>query len=529
MLRSRMAEEMIENLKMNTKAIEKHFPIIKNHNGYGDKLMNPLQRRSFLKTASGGIATGFIASFFPTVSLVGNAAAPIKDETFSNGKDATKILAQYSLNTKYEDLPTAIVKEVKRAFVNYVGVTLGSSRHEAVDISIKALRPVSGSKQATVLGRRERFDALNAAFINGVSSHVFDFDDTHLVTNVHAAGPIASALLAYSEMEPISGKEFTNALYLGIELTCRLSNALAPNHADIGWHVSGTHPTIGAAAAIGRLMRLNEEQMIWALGLAASQPVGFRDSFGSMNKSFNPGRAAANGLFAALLAQKNFTSSNQMIEARIGWANAMSTKHDYQELLGDLGSRFETAKDTYKPFACGIVIHPAIDAAIQLRDQYHLQPDQIKSIQYKGNPAVLELTGKIAPKNGLEGKFSVYHSVAIAIIDGRAGEKQYSDSVVRDPKTIALRDKIDVQVDPKIPKKSGDLTITLYDGRILNKFIESAVGGIENPMTDAQLDAKFIDLTDGILSREKSKSLLADCWKIDQLQNIEKFVKSTAA
>ena len=491
--------------------------------------MHPLQRRCFLKTASKGIASGVIVGAFPSIPLIGNAAESSKDETAGNGKDATKILAQYSLNTKYEDLPAAIVKEVKRAFVNYVGVTLGSSRHEAVAISIKALTPVSGSKQATILGRHERFDALNAAFINGVSSHVFDFDDTHLVTNVHPAGPIASALLAYSEMQPVSGREFTNALYLGIELTCRLSNALAPNHADVGWHVSGTHPTIGAAAAIGRLMRLNEQQMVWALGLAASQPVGFRDSFGSMNKSFNPGRAAANGLFSALLAQQNFTSSNQMIESRIGWANAMSTKRDYQELLGDLGKRFETAKDTYKPFACGIVIHPAIDAAIQLRDQYQLQPDQIKSIQYKGNPAVLELTGKSAPKNGLEGKFSVYHSIAIAIIDGRAGEKQYADSVVRDPKTIALREKVEVKVDPQIPKKSGDLTITLYDGRVLNKFIESAVGGTENPMTDAQLDAKFIDLTDGILSPDKSKRLLAECWKIDQMQNIGKFVKSTAA
>ena len=490
--------------------------------------MDPLQRRFFLKTTSKGIASGFVVGVYPLMPLIGNAAESSKDEISETGKDATKILAQYSLNTRYEDLPAAIVKEVKRAFVNYVGVTIGSSRHEAVDISIKALTPISGSKQSTILGRHERFDALNAAFINGVSSHVFDYDDTHLVTNVHPAGPIASALLAYSEMQPVSGKEFTNALYLGIELTCRLSNALAPNHADIGWHVSGTHPTIGAAAAIGRLMRLNEQQMIWAIGLAASQPVGFRDSFGSMNKSFNPGRAAANGLFSALLAQKNFTSSNQMIESRIGWANAMSTKHDYQELLGDLGARFETAKDTYKPFACGIVIHPAIDAAIQLRDQDHLQPEQIKFIQFKGNPAVLELTGKNAPKNGLEGKFSVYHSIAIAIIDGRAGEKQYADSVVRDPKTIALREKIKVEVDPQIPKKSGDLTITLYDGRILNKFIESAVGGTENPMTDAQLDTKFIDLTDGILSPEKNKHLLADCWKIDQLHNIEKFVKSTA-
>jgi 2-methylcitrate dehydratase PrpD len=447
---------------------------------------------------------------------------------YETGKDATRLLAQYALNTQYEDLPGDIQREASRAFVNFVGVTVGSCQHEAVNISINSLRPLSNSNQATILGRKERFDPLNAAFINGVSSHVFDFDDTHLVTNVHAAGPIAAVLLAYSELKPVSGREFMNAFYLGVEYTIRLSNALAPNHADVGWHVSGTHPTIGAAAAVGRLMRLSEQQMIWALGLAASQPVGFRDSFGSMNKSFNPGRAAENGLFSALLAQNNFTSSNQMIESRIGWANSMSTKQDYQEMLGDLGSRFEIAKDTYKPYACGIVIHPAIDGAIQLRDQYSLQPDQIKSIHIKANPYQLELCGKKTPQTGLEGKFSVYHSVAIALIDGRAGEKQYSDEAVRHPQTIALREKITVEIDNRLHKKSGEVTITLNDGRILNKVIESAVGGLENPMTNEQLDEKFLDLTVDILPMDKCKRLLTDTWHMADLPSAGDFAKSTA-
>ena len=443
------------------------------------------------------------------------------------GKDATRLLAQYALDTKYEDLPENIQREASRAFVNFVGVTVGSCQHEAVNIAINSLRPISNSNQATILGRKERFDPLNAAFINGVSSHVFDFDDTHLVTNVHAAGPIASALLAYAELKPVSGREFMNAFYLGVEYTIRLSNSLAPNHADIGWHVSGTHPTIGAAAAIGRLMHLNEQQMIWALGLAASQPVGFRDSFGSMNKSFNPGRAAENGLFSALLAQNNFTSSNQMIESRIGWANSMSTKQDYVEMLGDLGTRFEIAKDTYKPYACGIVIHPAIDGSIQLKNEYKLQPDQIKSIHIRANPYQLELCGKKTPQNGLEGKFSVYHSVAIALIDGRAGEKQYSDAAVLNPNTIALRNKITVEVDNRLHKKSGEVTITLNDGRVLNRVIDSAVGGLENPMTNEQLDEKFLDLAADILPLEKCKELLNDTWRMAELPSAGDFAKST--
>ena len=474
-------------------------------------------KRNFLKVSSTMLGATLVAPLDSFAQAVKTDVNP--------GQNATRRMAQYALNVKYEDLPTKIVDECLRAFVNFSGVTTGSCRHEAVDISIKSLAPVSKSNQATILGRKERFDILNAAFINGVSSHVFDFDDTHLVTNVHAAGPIASALLAYAEYRPVSGKEFLTSFYLGIEMSIRLSNALHPGHAGIGWHVSGTTPTIGAALAVGRLMGLTEQQMIWAIGLAASQPVGFRESFGSMNKSFNPGRSASSGLFSALLAKNNFTSSNQTIESRIGWANSLSVNRDYHEMLDDLGVRFETALDTYKPFACGIVIHPAIDAAIQLRNKYQLQADQIKSIQLKGNPMVLELTGKKQPQTGLEGKFSVYHSVAVAILNGKAGEKEYSDAIVLDPKTIALRNKIEVEVDPNIPKKSGDMTITLNDGRVLNQFVENAVGSVEKPMTNAQLNEKFHDLVDEILPIKNANRLLDASWKINTFADVGKFPK----
>ena len=160
----------------------------------------------------------------------------------------------------------------------------------------------------------------------------------------------------------------------------------------------------GSAAAAGKLLGLNEQQMVWALGLAASQPVGLRESFGSMNKSFNPGRAASNGIFAAILASKNFTSSDAMIEAKRGWANTISTKQDYNEILGDLGKRYEAALNTYKPFACGIVMHPAIDAAIQLRNENKLTADQIERVDLKVHPLVLELTGKKTPQPGPRGQ-----------------------------------------------------------------------------------------------------------------------------
>ncbi|MEI9926317.1 MAG: MmgE/PrpD family protein [Bradyrhizobium sp.] len=204
--------------------------------------------------------------------------------------------------------------------------------------------------------------------------------------------------------------------------------------------------------------------MIWALGLAASQPVGLRESFGSMNKSFNPGRAASNGIFAALLAAKNYTSSNGMIEAKRGWANAISTKQDYKEITEGLGQRYEAALNTYKPFACGIVLHPAIDAAIQLRGEEKFTVEQIKRVELKVHPLVIELTGKKTPQDGLEGKFSVYHAVAIALIEGAGGEKQFSDRAVRDPAVIALRSKVVPVITPDIKPEQVEMSIELADG-----------------------------------------------------------------
>src|SRR5579863_9561540 len=387
-------------------------------------------RRTVLQAAAAlPLATAANAAF---AQAPGGPAKPAPKEV---PKDVTRELAHYIVTANYDDLPANVRKEGVRTLLNWVGVAIGGSHHQTVDIAVAALTPFSGPAQASLFGRRERFDIMNAAFLNGVSSHIFDYDDTHLKTIIHPAGPVASAIIALSEMQPVSGKEFLNALVLGVETECRIGNAVYPNHYDVGWHITGTAGVFGSAAATGKLLGLNEQQMVWALGLAASQPVGLRESFGSMNKSFNPGRAASSGIFAALLASKNYTSSDGMIEAKRGWANTISTKQDYREITEDLGKRYEAALNTYKPFACGIVLHPAIDAAIQLKAEQKFTADQVKRIELKVHPLVLELTGKKTPRAGLEGKFSVYHAVAVAIVEGAAGERQFSDKAVLNPVT----------------------------------------------------------------------------------------------
>src|SRR5262245_50257855 len=280
--------------------------------------------------------------------------------------EVTRTLARYVVNSKLADIPADVRREAVRSIVNWLGCAVGSCRHEAVDCALAGLGPFSGPGQASILGREEKVDILLASLLNGISSHVFDFDDTHLKTIIHPAGPVASPVFALAEHQKISGAELLHAFILGVEAECRIGNAVCPDHYEVGWHVTGTAGVFGSAAASGKLLGLNEQQMTWALGIAGTQSAGLREMFGSHCKSFHPGRAAQNGLASALLAKADFTSSNQVIEAKRGFANTMSAKQNYSEITEGLGKSFEVSLNSYKPFACGIVIHPSIDGCVQL-------------------------------------------------------------------------------------------------------------------------------------------------------------------
>jgi 2-methylcitrate dehydratase PrpD len=432
------------------------------------------------------------------------------------GAGATRALADYVVRARPEDVPEPVWREARRTLLNWTGCAVGGSRHETLDIAIATLKPFSGPPQATVLGRTERLDTLHAALMNGISSHVLDFDDTHLKTVIHPAGPVAPAILALAERQAVSGRDFLHALVLGAEVECRIGTAVYPAHYDRGWHITGTTGVFGAAAASGRLLGLTVQQMQWAFGLAATQPVGLREMFGSMTKSFHPGRAAQNGLLAALLAQQNFTSSVVGLEGGSGWAHVLSTACDFSQITADLGGRYEILLNTYKPFACGVVLHPIIDACLQLRSAHQLRPEQIARIDLRVHPLVLELTGKRTPETGLEAKFSVYFAAAIAMVQGAAGVKEFTDAWVRQPAVVALRDKVVPVVDPAIGEAQTRAAVTLTDGRRFEQYIEHAVGSTGKPMSEADLDRKVLDLCDGVLPPDRAHQLLEVCRTIDR-------------
>jgi 2-methylcitrate dehydratase PrpD len=442
--------------------------------------------------------------------------------------DVTRTLARHIVGSHSEDIPEAMRHETARALLNWAGCAIGASRHETVENTLAALMPFSGPAQATVLGRRERMDILHAALVNGVSSHVFDFDDTH-ARAVHPSAPVMPAILALAEWRGVSGADFVHAFVLGVEAECRVALSVFPEHYDVGWHITGTAGVFGAAAAAGKLLGLSEQQMTWALGIAATQAAGLREMFGSMCKSLHPGNAARNGLAAALLAQRNFTSSDRGIEAPRGFAHVTSTRFDPSIIVEGLGEHYELANNMYKPFACGLVVHAAIDGAIQLRNEHGIRPGDVARIDVTVAPIVLELTAKQKPQTGLEGKFSVFHATAVALVEGAAGEAQFSDAAVRDPRVIAIREKVHIEPDAVLKRTQARVAITLRDGTRHERYVEHALGTLARPMSDVDLEAKFRGLVHGILTPAAADQVIRLCWNVNALSDTGAIARAAAA
>ena len=260
-----------------------------------------------------------------------------------------------------------------------------------------------------------------------------------------------------------------------------------------------------------------------ALGIAASPPIGIREQFGTHTKSFHPGAAARAGVLAALMAKTGFTSSAKSIEAPRGYAQIVSTKYDWSEITEALGSRFEISLNTYKPFACGIVIHPTIDAAAQLRAR-GVKAEDVERVELRVHPLVLELTGKKEPQSGLEGKFSVYYGFAAGLLFGRAGEAEYQDGIVRRDDVVALRRKVNATVDRSIDEAAADVTVHLKGGRTEHVHVEHAIGSLERPMSDEDLEAKFHGLADPIIGHDKAAKTIAACWKLAEAKDVRALV-----
>ncbi|KAI6905359.1 hypothetical protein KC318_g5585 [Hortaea werneckii] len=447
---------------------------------------------------------------------------------------ATKTLAAWACHLNPKTLPSTVKHAAVRSLYNYLGCAIGGTQHPAVEKAYTTFEPFFGPDSSTIYGHggTRRTDAQHASLLNGIASHVHDYDDTHLATIIHPTGPVASALLAYAEHRGgIPGEDLLCALVAGIEASCKIGLAVWPSHYDIGWHITSSTGSVGAAVGIGKLMKLDEEQMAHAIGLAAVQVIGLREMFGSDTKSFQPGRAAQSGLMAALMAENGYTSSLQALEAKRGWANVVAGggTPKLDDYIAELGEKWEIEANAFKPFPCGIVCHPAIDGCIQLHHEMQskdMAVGEIQKVEVRVHPLVIELTSKRKPKDGLEGKFSVFHGCAVALFYGKAGPAQYSDATVTDPNVVRIREKVEAIPTDDVGADEAHLQIHFAHGQRLAKHVKHAVGSLEMPMSDDQLTEKFIDQASLVLGKAKAVAASSIAWTVTERSDVKSVLQN---
>ena len=439
----------------------------------------------------------------------------------------TRQLLTFVCDLPTTDIPDAVLHESKRCLLDFLGVAVGAAGEPAPSIAKGQLELLGGHPQAAVYGTGTRMRATDAALVNGISAHVFDFDDTHIPTILHPTTPLYAAGLAVAEWRGRPGVEVLAAHALGYELSARASLALYPEHYDIGWHMTGTTGTLGAAAASGRLLGIRPAVMAHAIGIAATQAAGHREQFGAMTKSFHAGHAAESGLMASLLADGGYVAAPDSLQGRRGMFSVMSTATTPSELVDRLGERWEIFRNGIKPYACGVVTHPPIDSVRILARDHGVRPEEIAGITLSVHPLVAELTNKTNPLTELEAKFSVIFGCAVALLEGHARQRQFTDENVHRPDVRALMAKIEVVPAADVPHESCVMRARLVDGREITVRVDDAAGTPGNRISDEELLAKFHDLVDDVLGASQADELAELVWAVDRAESVDDLVAAT--
>jgi 2-methylcitrate dehydratase PrpD len=397
-------------------------------------------------------------------------------------------------------------------------VALAGCRTEPVEVTLRSLAEFSGGKQATLIGRTERIDALSAAFLNAAAANVYDFCDTHLRTVIHPTAPTAPALLALAELRRISGPELLLAMILGNEIQARIGLAISPQHYDRGWHITSTCGVFGAAAGAGKLLGLNEQQLVSAIGTASTQSAGLCECLGMPAKSVSVGNAARNGLWSALLAEKGFGGPAEPLAGRQGFYHVLGEKTELSRVTDGLGESFEIMATSYKPYPCGFVIHPVLDCVLDWQSD-HPNAD-VARIVVRGNPLLAHRTDRPDISTGRESQVSVQHAVAAALVHGKAGIDQFTDACVNDPRVLALRRKVEVVRDESFSTIAVAVEITSADGAVHRLAQSAARGSDVNPMSDKDLEQKLRTVAASWNPKADVGPLIDAVWSLDKSDDV---------
>ncbi|MFA6264197.1 MAG: MmgE/PrpD family protein [Pseudolabrys sp.] len=432
--------------------------------------------------------------------------------------NVTQRLAQFIVDMRREDIPGKVMHQAKRSVMNFFAVALAGCRTPPVEIALSTLSQFSGGRQATLVGRSERIDALNAAFLNAAGANVYDFCDTHTRTVIHPTVPVVPPLLALSELRPVSGADLLFGIVLGNEIEARIGLAVSPQHYSMGWHITSTCGVFGAAAGVGKLIGLDPQHLVWALGSAATQSSGLCECLGTASKSASVGNAARNGLLSALLAENGFDGPPEPLAGVQGFYNAMGVPPDLSLVTSDLGESWQIMETAYKPYPCGFVINPVLDCVLDWQRDH--RQAKISKVIVRGNPLLADRTDRPHVTSGRLAQVSVQHAVAAALVRGKAGPEEFSDECVGDPLVAALRGKVEVVRDASFATIAAAVDIVTTDGKVHHLATQAARGSDVNPMDDDALEAKLRTAAAAWNPRHDIEPLVKAIWSLDKCADV---------
>jgi 2-methylcitrate dehydratase PrpD len=488
-----------------------------------------MRRRDFGKSSLGAIAS---AAFLRSAK---GAGIPVGD--FEKAPGLTEYVGKFIASTKYEDIPQDVIDLGKKSILDGLGLALAGSRAPTGAICrqyVEHLGICDG--KASIIGSSKKTSPRFGAFVNGVSIHADDFDDTQLSAAkdrvygllVHPTVPVLPALLALAEGRTISGKDFMLAYHLGVEVECKIAEAISPRHYQDGFHSTGTCGPFGSAAACAKLLRFDLSRILNTFGLVASQSGGLRENFGTMTKPFQAGHAAESGLASAELVALGWTAAEQILEAERGFFHAFGGSFDPAGIMDRLGKPWTFASPgiSLKPYPSGSLAHPAMTELARLIEVHKLLAAQVEKLDVGANHQMTTTLLHHRPKTGLQAKFSMEFCMAILLLRGKAGLSEFSDQIVQSADVQEMIGRVNFYVDPEAESAGYDkmtslLKIHLKDGRVIAGRAEFAKGSPTNPMSFDEAAAKFRGCAEfAEWPKEKTGKLISYVKALDSVRDV---------
>ena len=428
----------------------------------------------------------------------------------------SRALAEAALGWRWSDLPRDVQRQALRSLVNFFACALAGFRDPAVTTAARVFARVGPQGAFTRIGSGTTASLLHAVSLNAMAANVFDFDDTHLPTIAHPTAPVAPVALALSQTRRVSGIELLEAITAGIELQCRIALAISPGHYSRGWHITSTCGVFGAAIAAARLLGLDARRTVWAFGSAAVQGAGLVETLGTMAKSLSVGNAASNGLLAAWLAEEGFAGPPAPIEGERGFVPVFGPSVNWSALAEGLGERWEILANTFKPYPCGVVLNPVIEACLALRPAVEQRLDAIARVELRAHPLLRERTDRPGVTSGKLSQVSAQHAVAVSLKRGRAGLNEFSDEAVGDSARKSFERLLAFVDDESMRVEAAEVTLVMADGERFIHRLEAAHGSLTSPLTDDELSAKCRELARHGGSSVDANALLDALWSLER-------------